>query len=74
MFPFHIAPGLSGATEPVLDPSALGTPRYRRWVERLLLQTEARRLENAPASASAGRVRRRIRFASPASGTLARLP
>ena len=74
MIPFHIAPGLSGATDPVLDASALGAPRYRRWVERLLLQTEAQRIRNAPATASIRRGRRRIRFASPASGTLARLP
>ena len=74
MFPSHIAPGLSGAIEPVLDPGALGTPRYRRWVERLLLQTEARRRETTPSSAPVNRIRRRIRFASPASGTLARLP
>jgi hypothetical protein len=74
VFPFHIAPGLSGATELVLDASALDTPRYRRWVERRLLQTEARRLEKGPASASAVRFPRRIRFASLASGTLARLP
>ena len=73
MIPF-VAPGLSAAAEPALAPGALGTPRYRRWVERLLLQTEAGRRETASASAPTGRVRRLIRFASPASGTLARLP
>ena len=42
VFPFNVAPGLSAATEPAVAPGALGTPRYRRWVERLQLQTEAR--------------------------------
>ena len=74
VYPFHVAPGLSAAAEPVLSPGALGTPRYRHWVESLLLQTEARRRTTAATSAPAGRARRRIRFTSPASGTLARLP
>ena len=41
VFPFYVAPGLSAAAEPAVTPGALGTPRYRRWVERLLLQTKA---------------------------------
>ena len=71
---FDVAPGLSAVTEPALAPAAFGTPRYRRWADTLLLLTEARRHRNAASSAPAVRVRRRIRFTSPASGTLPRLP
>jgi hypothetical protein len=74
VFPFYVAPGLSAAAEPAVTPGAFGTPRYRRWVERLQLLTEARPRETPPASAPTSGVRRRIRFTSPASGTLARLP
>ncbi|HEY5787478.1 MAG TPA: hypothetical protein VIT65_22160 [Microlunatus sp.] len=74
MLPFYFAPGLSAVTEPALTPGALGTRRYRRWVERLLLQTEARRRKTAAASAPTGSDRRRIRLTSPTSGTLSRLP
>ena len=44
---FDVAPGLSAVTEPALAPGALGTPRYRRWADRLLLLTEARRHERS---------------------------
>ena len=71
---FDVAPGLSAGLEPALAPRALRTPQYHRWTERFRLLVEARRPEASSAPVSPGRRRRRIRFPSPASGTLARLP
>lgn len=76
------APGLSVVIDdelPTMD-GDLGSPRYRRWVERVgqRLAARQRRVEQSEQSteaqpATAGR-HRRIRLPSPASGTLSRLP
>jgi hypothetical protein len=70
----YVAPGLSAVTEPALAPGALGTARYRRWTDRLRLLTEAQPAASPPSAAGRSGSRRRIRFTSPASGTLPRLP
>lgn len=70
----HQTPGLSALADGhPLGPAALITPRYRHWVDRLALLVAA---DRSPPSPSTGGQSRgpRIRFPSPGSGTLARLP
>ena len=76
------APGLSVVVDDDLPTAVgdLGSPRYRRWVERVgeRLAARQRRVEQSgqPTGVQPGTVgrRRRIRLPSPASGTLSRLP
>ena len=71
---FDVAPGLSAALEPALAPRAQSTPQYHRWAERFRLLVEARPPRSASSAVGRNGRRCRIRFTSPASGTLPRLP
>jgi hypothetical protein len=71
----HQTPGLSALADgPTLGPATLGTPRYRLWVDRLVLRIAAEAVKPSRAGGGKDRRSRRIGFPSPASGTLARLP
>ena len=68
-----VAPGLSAVSdEPAFEVGGLSRASYRRWVDRFLMRASARP-GNRSATARVGGDRR-IRFTSPASGTLFRLP